>query len=568
MQVLNFPSQYQPGETPYEIFKDRMTAISSIANGIKNIIENKYINKQNSMIAENIQNEIDKQKAIDLSNLIMSPAPEEIYPANLEDTIGQFYDKFAAMGQMRKKETMMGNLPSVAGMSTTTGGVLPAVSGITPSVTPTTTETMIPKTDLYQLYNVIKDLPTGEITWDNIYKKMTEKKPWFIGTTGPEQFVLNQMLGQVTDQKSKLASEINLIKLVQETFYPETVYREPTEFDKKLDILLKTNPTFDEVKKFVGGYIEPDKLSDFDKRFNLFMQTEPSVDELKKFFGGYIETGVKVDIKDILANIPEGFEISSFNMSTTGGTSFSFKPKDTTTAWEFDTWEEAKEFLRTHPQESFIGKIETHGKGFDVNWYEEGTIRVNKIIPTANIIKNFKEDLMNPEYIYDEVYADYNTKYDLSKIENIPTKANRAQKIYDFALNGDVKNYGIQDLEIVDKDGFVIDSIEYAGLYEEYEKSAKEYYEETGYLLPKKYLSLEEAGIYPGFTFGKGYKGGYKSVLNTQNISWSWLNKTTNAKNTALEDILKNYELDFEAMKKDGITLEDIWKKLKEIEER
>jgi len=123
MRVLQFPSQYRQGEAPYDIFKDRMTAVSSIAKGIKNIISNRFINKQNSMIAENIQNKIDEQQATDLSNLIMSDPPDEIYPANLEDTVGQFIDKFA-MGPMRQKETMMGNLP--------------AVGGATPTTTPTT----------------------------------------------------------------------------------------------------------------------------------------------------------------------------------------------------------------------------------------------------------------------------------------------------------------------------------------------------------------------------------------------------------------------------------------------
>ena len=207
MKILSPGSAYAPGQTPYDIFKDRMTAISSIATGIKNMIANKFINKQNAMIAENIQNEIDEQKAIDLSNLISSDPPDEIYPANIEDMVGQFVDKFA-MGPMMKKETMMGNLP--------------AVGGATPTVAPTP-ETMLPKTDLYQLYNVIKDIPTGQMSWDNIYKKMTEKKPWFMGTTGPEEFVLNQMMGQVGDPRAKIASDINLSKLVKEAFYPEEV---------------------------------------------------------------------------------------------------------------------------------------------------------------------------------------------------------------------------------------------------------------------------------------------------------------------------------------------------------
>lgn len=528
MQVLNFQSQYQPGETPYEIFKDRMAAISSIANGIKNIISNKYINKQNSMIAENIQNEIDKQKAIDLSNLIMSPAPEEIYPANLEDTIGQFYDKFAAMGAMRKKETMMGNLSSPqTGMGPMTqkemmtGGLpavsgLPAVGGVTPTTTPTTTEAMVPKTDLYQLYNVIKDLPTGEITWDNIYKKMTAKKPYFMGTTEPEQFVLNQMLGQVTDQKSKLASDINLAKLVKEAFYPEEVYEKPTEFDKKLDIFLQTNPTVDEVKKFVGGYIEPDKLSDFDKRYNLFIQTKPSVDEMKKFLGGFVETGVKVDIKDILANIPEGFEIGSFNMSTTGATSFSFKPIGTTTAWEFNTWEEAKEFLRTHPQEGFIGKIETHGKGFDLTWYEKsGTIEGLTPI-TGSDIKTFETMFYGDEENVGVVTPEQHEK----AVDYI----RRTKKDYPFPTYLEVAEYNLVNRALNANNA--PDNIdEYSYFYK--------YYKIALGGKPPKYLppeAISKKGIF-------GW-GGYGSAL------------------------VADYEFDFEAMKKDGVTEEDIFKEL------
>ena len=200
MRVLNFPSQYRQGEAPYDIFKDRMAAISSIASGIKSIIANKFINKQNAMIAENIQNEIDKQKAIDLSNLILSDPPDEIYPANLEDTVGQFYDKFAMFGELAQKEKRMGMPMGEMGQITKEELGLPAVGGISPTPAPTT-EAMIPKNDLYQLYNAIKDLPTGEISWDNIYKKMTEKKPWFMGATGPEEFVLNQMMGQVSDPR-------------------------------------------------------------------------------------------------------------------------------------------------------------------------------------------------------------------------------------------------------------------------------------------------------------------------------------------------------------------------------
>jgi len=526
MQVLNFPSQYQPGETPYQIFQDRMAAITSIVTGIKNIISNKYINKKNSMIAENIQNEIDKQKAIDLSNLIMSPAPEEIYPVNLEDTIGQFYDKFAAMGPMMKKETMMGNLLSPkTGMGPMTQkeimtGGLPSVGGIAPTVAPTTTEAMIPKTDLYQLYNVIKDIPTNEITWDNIYKKMTEKKPYFMGTTAPEQFVLNQMLGQVTDPRAKLASDINLAKLVKETFYPEEVVKEPTEWDKKLDLFLQTDPSVEEVKEFVGGRIAPDKLSDFDKRFNLFMQTEPSNDEMKKFLGGWIESGTRLSIKDILGNIPEGFEIGSFNMSTTGATSFSFKPVGTTTAWEFDTWDEAKEFLRTHPQEGFIGKIETHGKGFDLTWYEKSGTEGGLNPITGSDIKTFETMLYG-----DEDYFGVKTPEEYEKAVDYIRRTKKDFPIPTF-LEIVEKNLG----RCLDDNNNVLDIDLYSQFYEYYKNELKG--KAPKYLPPE---AIPKTGI---------FKNKYGSAL------------------------ADDYELDFEAMKKDGVTEEDIWKKLQEIKER
>jgi len=370
MRVLNFPSAYQPGETPYQLFKDRMTAVSSIVGGIKDIITNRFINKQNSMIAENIQNKIDEQKATDLSNLILSDPPDEIYPANLEDTVGQFIDKFA-MGPMRQKETMLGNLPStgtpgagigpVAQKEIITGG-LPAVGGATPT-TPTT-EAMIPKAALSQIYNVVKSLPTGDITWNNIYKKMTENKPYWMGTTESEQFVLNQMMGQISDPRAKIASDINLSKLVKEAFYPEA-----------------------EEEKRPGKYP--------------YSREEVLEYEALKAAG-------KPDIKSILENIPEGFEINSLNVSTTGTTSFSFKPIDKTTPWEFDTWDEAQEFLRTHPQEGFVGKIETHGKGFDLTWYKETGEGGLKPI-TGSDIKTFETmiygDEESPGVITPEDYA-------------------------------------------------------------------------------------------------------------------------------------------------------------------
>lgn len=312
MKVLNFPSAYRAGERPYDIFKDRMTAITSITGGIKDMISNKYINKQMAMIAENIQSEIDKQKVIDLTHLISGSPPDEIYPANLEDTIGQFIDKFT-MGPMMRKETMIGGLPSVGG------------------ATPTpTTEAMIPKTDLYQLYNAIKELPSGKVSWDNIYKQMTEKKPWFMGTTGPEQYVIDQMMGQSGDPRAKMTSDINLAKLVKDSLFPEEEgakikseidffrldpvgYAEmlklkqsitgdkKTAWEIEAEHLLKFREagliSDDELKKGMGVYIKPEEMSEFDKKFALAQQLNLTDDEWKKFFGVLIPEETVIQTK-------------------------------------------------------------------------------------------------------------------------------------------------------------------------------------------------------------------------------------------------------------------------------
>jgi len=539
MKILSPGSAYAPGQTPYDIFKDRMTAIGSIADGIKNIIANKYINKQLNMIADNILNEVDEQKSTDLINLIYEEPPDSIYPANpnIEETISQFVD-YASMSPQMGKEVMMGNLPPpelglgpMAQKETMMGGLpsvggLPAMGGVTPTPAPTA-ETMIPKFDMYQLYNAIKSMPSGQVNWANLMKTMTEKKPYFMGATGPEEFVLNQMLGQVTDPRAKMIGDINLAKLVQETFYPEEEVVKPTEWDKKLDLFLQTNPTVDEVKEFVGGRIAPEKLSDFETKWNLLMQRDHTVEEEKKLIGASVTPEGKIDIKDIFENIPEGFELSSFNRSTAGTTSFSFKPIDTTTPWEFNTWDEAQEFLRTHPQEGFIGKIETNKQGFDVTWSQKGTTDELKAI-TPSDIKSFSTMLYG-----DEEFPGVITPEDYAKVKDYIIRSKKNFPIPEYLEIAEMnvsKCLGNDDSILpidgnMDK-GFLL----YKYFYEFYKVALKG--EAPKYLPPE---AIPKTGI--------------------------WKNKY----GSALAD---DYELDFEAMEKDNVTEEDVWKKLQEIGER
>lgn len=306
MKVLQFPSAYAPGERPYDIFKDRMAAISSIVSGIKEIFANKYTNNQMQMIADNILNKIDEDKSSSLIGLINEKPSEDIYPAGIEDTITQFIDKYA-VGPAMQKEMMMGGLPA---------------AGITPTpTTPTTPETMVPKQDISSLYSAISGMPSGQVNWANLMKTMTEKKPWFMGVTGPEQTVLSQMMGQVQDPKAKMTADINLAKLAKETFYPETeeekitseidffrkdpagysemlklkqsiIGEKKTAWETEAEQLFKWYQddiiNLDEFKKGMDIYIPPEKRSDFDKKFELAKNMNLTVNEWKKFFGVYL----------------------------------------------------------------------------------------------------------------------------------------------------------------------------------------------------------------------------------------------------------------------------------------
>jgi len=481
MQVLNFPSPYRQGEAPYDIFKNRNKAILSIVGGIKGIIENKFINNQLKLIAGNIFNKMDEQKSAATVNLINEKPPDSIYPKELENTIGQFYDKFA-MGPPGTPET--GSMTP----NSLLANKLPAIYGTAPTTTPSE-ETMIPKNDMYQLYNVIKDLPTDDINWENIYKKMTEKKPFWMGATESEQFVLNQMMGQVKDPRSKIASDINLANIVKEAFYPE------------------------------------------EERLGKYPYTREEVLEYEA-----LKEAGKPDIKDILENVPEGFELSSFNVSTTGLPSFSYKPIDKTTVWEFDTYDEAVNFRDTHPQEGWIAKIETNKQGFDVNWYQKTGTTIKA--PTIYEAKAIEETLMNNV----ENMSDFGYELDKLKSQGKDTSFYETKEYYPKLMKKkydemlEYVNFALSKInageEIHEKTGRNFKDL-YSEYYEKLKNYDQEYFNATG-----KHLLEEESEI--------AKTGEANKVLE--------LAKEMIAEKKSLED------LDLDKVKSMGIDIEELKK--------
>jgi len=185
------------------------------------------------------------------------------------------------------------------------------------------------------------------------------------------------------------------------------------------------------------------------------------------------------------------------------------------------------------------------------------TKEANKLIPTHETIMSLSEDLSNPGNDYDTIMHNASLRYDLTNVD-LPTKADQAKIAYDkfpAIMMGE---------EYIDEKGFIKDEEAYADYYKDYEKYAKKYFEETGEVLPKKFLSPEEAGKYTKNTWGTGEKGGYKPVVNDKGTPWNWQSETDATQefyNELQRSGLKpeDYNLD-ELSREQGVDIEKIRK--------
>jgi len=295
MRVLQFPSQYRQGETPYDIFKNRMAAVNSLVKGIKGMIENKYNKGLIDTTIGQLEKARSEQEVTDMVDLLNADPGEEIYPggtAKIEEIAGQFVDTFNVMGNMMKGREGMASpgMPSMGGMP----------SGM-PSGTPPTSETMIPKGDKAQLLNAIMNVPEGQMDFTPILNYMKEHRPKMMGSFSPmEEWVMNQALGQESP-KEKLSKDVKLAteyweyskepekaRITNEVEFaredPEG-YRNFLQQKEALDITTKEKDTQmyigmynrkeisrDELMKLLGGYVAPEKLSDFEKKWNMFIK--------------------------------------------------------------------------------------------------------------------------------------------------------------------------------------------------------------------------------------------------------------------------------------------------------
>jgi len=421
MQFFAPRGTYRQGEAPYDIFKDRITAIKSIVETVKTNIANKYWDQLNKVTISELGKKLTKDQEVEKLNLYGSEPPSNIIPQNTEEIATQLVDY--TMGKMLGKEIMMGRLPA---MGTPTSTDLKYQPQTEPDLKyQPSDEVMMPKMNQQKLLDYV--MSGGEMDWGKILKVM-EERPSFLGEYSDlERTALNSVMGRdvmgeletgvkragtildyYKESEKKIAT--NMVELAQ--IDPEK-FIEIKKLEEQLDITTaqknmemyvdmynRKEITYDSFLKIIGGYVEPAKLSDFETKLKLLIETgmwNTMTDDNKlKFFDAYVAP------------------------------------------------EEAPE-----------------------------------------IEKN----------------------------------------MYDAALTGSEDYFGIEDWIYTDKKGFVKDEEQYRLLYAEYERGAKQIYEKTGEIKPKDYLSLEEAGKYTLPTPGTGKMGGYKPILNSENIPWSWLSE-------------------------------------------
>jgi hypothetical protein len=471
LDVIQMPN-YQSGWSQLNVFADKLV------NAYKEAQLKKWDNEWMAIAISDIEN---ANKQDDLLDKIEPPS-------GYIDTEGikQFSDN--ALGMLQKKELMAGGLNE---------GVTAPLSQL-PDKTGEAKPQLLPDVQEFNdLYKFVSELPTGKVDWTNslnIFKKRLESKR-ALGSQA-EQF-LNMILGQApTDQRAKFEADFNLAGKMKDVLYPnQTQSFDPNEY-------LKANPDME-----ITGYNSNTGGYSFGKK--KAPETQLDTDALNAFMKDN-----KLQVKGITVNEKGEKNIS---LEPIGNGELGLK--------------EMLEVIKGLEAQGYNASYSKNGLSVSVP-EPKGT--TTKKAPTYEEVKAINKDLLDPLNDYDTIYQRASVEDDLTvKGLGIVTKADRAKKIYDYALAGDDEALGINNYDaidskgnniaVIDKKGNVKDVELYEELYNEYEQGAKEYYEATGKLLPKEYLSLEEAGTHGATIFD--WNGGQNPVLNTKNVEWSFLPK-------------------------------------------
>jgi len=374
-----------------------------------------------------------------------------------------------------------------------------------------------------ELYKYVSELPTGKVDWTNTLNLFKEKlESGRAMGTAAQQF-LSMIMGQSmpTDERQKVQQDVAFTQDLKNIFFPETIEKQPSS---ELEYWLREHP-----EQGVEDYWKAKKEPETTFNWQKFLEDNPD------------------------------WQIKTINSKG----DVSVGRKDTTKAWDFDSWKEAKQWTETHKQEGFIWKIDPVKEGFSVTSVKE-TVKpeggTDKVVPTYDIINRVRQDLYAYPEQRDSILNNFSIKYKTEGVD-LPSVADVAKWTYG-AAGEEIRS---PENEYIDEKGVVKDEFAYRDFYTDYEQYAKQYFEETGTILPKKYLSIEEAGKYESIEWAKGkYKGGQKPIFNTENIPWSWLKDFDSTKalfNEMQRSGLTPQDYDLEALAKEqGIDIQRLLK--------
>lgn len=310
MQFWSPRGTYPQGQTPYDLFKDRVSAINSIVGAIKGKIANNYWEQLNKVTISELGKKLSKDQEIKKLNIYGSEPPNNIYPQNLKEVSGQFVDY--SLGKMLGTQQAIGRLQQ-------------------------TQEVQIPKMDKQQLLNYV--MSGGEMDFSKILKVMKER-PSFLGEYSElERSAINSVMGK--DAMGELETGVKRAGDILDYFKePEKKTAKTmlelaqTDWDKFVDIkkleeeldittaqknmgmycdmFNKDELTDDQFLKVIGAYVAPAKLSAFKEKLELLKETRMwdtmSEDNKLKFFGAYVVPKGVDELKDLT-----GGDINTYN---------------------------------------------------------------------------------------------------------------------------------------------------------------------------------------------------------------------------------------------------------------
>lgn len=299
--IIQLQNPYLPGQSPYEIFTDRMGAVAGIANGIKRIRENKWESDLIKSISSDIMNydsddEVERDTTL-LNQEYVEPQEAEIneFAQNVIDIVGR-----TDVGMMTQHEQMMGVKEPQTSMISQEGekqqpteitksGDIEAAQEIYPygrfsEVTKTkipkeqpsgmvsgdvteqgSNPVALPQGSIEQILGMVQRMD-GAIDFSKTLK-MIEQRKASMPVSPLEQNVVQHVMNQPSPRE-QMASDLELAQSIQSALYPEKAAEERIATEQALaDIdvqayqqkreLDKIYAEADESKRYktVGGHI-------------------------------------------------------------------------------------------------------------------------------------------------------------------------------------------------------------------------------------------------------------------------------------------------------------------------